>query len=269
MSDLAASPVPLARAHDECRASPSRCRTVGAHGLDARHGLCGPCEEDVPSVLRALPHDYRELSTYLLDQPVAASGPAVTFSRERTTPLNGTADDLQGKVVHLACWLQDAVADLAGVRYAPGPPSPLDRLTAAVQLLAEYPTALLVLPAEPYRHDPLDRPTDLDGVAAYLRLDRLHQAVRMMAGRAELIHRLPGRCMDCGRVETLRRKNGLDKVVCVVCKAELSLDQYDGYVGMFNPLAMAAANAAVAAAEAEREAARKAAEEAAAEAVAA
>lgn len=99
------------------------------------------------------------------------------------------------------------------------------RLGHAMRLLTV--DELLALPTQALTAWRDEHPTLIyaDGITAGLTLLGLHEQVRAVCGRNELVHRLPARCPDCRRY-TLVRENGKSHVECTHCHRHVKESGY-------------------------------------------
>lgn len=222
---------------DLCRAPRWLCRTPQP-ALHAGRGLCGPCEADALRAVGQLGADYQALALVLTDPLEGSGGMRVNTSSEHRTPLNASADALQGRMIHAACWWEDEVLTALDRRVSSRAGLlPAWRLTRAVTTLLDHSTALLMLDARPYRHDDTKPMRDMDGVDALLDLAALHRSTNRVLGVQKLVHQLPGYCQNaaCARSGTLRREDGADTITCALCDHTMTMAQYDRYLSLLAP----------------------------------
>lgn len=205
-------------------------------------GLCRSCTRTVAQAIREIPMDYAELQT-LLGVPPASSDVMVSFSRDLPIPIRLAIKTLQEAIDHeVTCWAEP-IADKLGVtwdtnlvryRMRPG-----HRIKRAALLLEPNVETLLALPVQDMaawesrgvRAPLFDEEgkfgdyVELTGLDGGLRLLRLHDLVRLTAGRTRLVHRLPAPCPHCEQL-ALVRYDGSDQVDCERCKRSWPEEDY-------------------------------------------
>ncbi len=206
-------------------------RWAGAQ-IDRERGVCAACTRALSQSLPHLVRDYVELVT-ILGEHGAGDGEMVRSSRDLPIPIRLAVKTLQERLVsEVDTWIEP-VCERLGIDWLSSTEQallkPQVRLARAVPILSNGLGTLLTLPPhEVSAWDdegmPIQDPTgtytetvELDGVDAALRLLRIHNQVRVVAGRGELQHKLPAPCPGCGRI-ALVRDNGETDVHCLACR---------------------------------------------------
>jgi len=192
---------------------PTEKRTVGAR-IDVLVGLCGSCGNHVAQALRELPMDYVELSTLLGERGGNPAADVVLSSRDLPIPIRTSIYDLQTAICHEATSWAEPIAEHLGIGWdtqRARDSRPGVTLQRASRLLTHAVDTLLGLPAQTYRDHSSPDWVDRDGIDDALELLRLHDLVRLAAGRTALVHQLPAPCPSCNSLALVRR-NGADHV---------------------------------------------------------
>lgn len=216
-------------------------KTWAGARLDRERGLCVACTRDLDTCLPLLVEDYVELST-LLGEHGTAGGEIVASSRDLPIPLRLAVKTLQEQIVTEADTWVEPVCERMGIDWLSTTEQaltkPQARLARAVPILSKSVSVLLALPPqEVSAWDDEGMPlldatgdhqetVELDGVDAALRLLRLHNLTRLVAGRGRLRHKLPAPCPHCHRI-TLVRDNGESDVHCLACKLRWPEKDYE------------------------------------------
>lgn len=208
-----------------------RCDTEGGCGhlhsapkleggpiLDAV-GLCEACANLVAKALGELAMDYTELHFLLASGESGIFSGMVLFSRELQVPIRVSVEALQSSMVREASWWAALVAEALGVTWSQRQMRacrPGFVLQRAAGLLSSSMDTLLRVPMNTYRHHSTGDWIERDGIDGALELFRLHELVRLAAGKTKLIHKLPAPCPRCERM-SLVRHNGCEHVTCEGC----------------------------------------------------
>jgi hypothetical protein len=172
-----------------------------------------------------------ELTT-LLGVAGQGSSDNVRFSRELPIPIRLAVKTLQEQIVSETSTWVAPVAEVHGMDWLSTTEEsmsrPQYRVVRACRILANTTDTLLNLgPQEVSAWDSQGMPVwdedydcqdtvELDGVDGALRLLRLHELIKIVAGRGELQHRLSAPCPRCDRL-ALVRDNGTSDVYCKAC----------------------------------------------------
>lgn len=211
--------------------------------IDTERGLCTVCTQTVRNEIPHLAADYRELAS-LLPAGGDATGEMVTSTRDLPVPIRLSVEALMKAIdVEVTVWAEQVATAIGAEWDAAAAHSSRGavRVGAAVDILANTTDTLTTLPAvtrDVYRHGerayswhPVPATEDSsddgagwwealyrtqDGLDAALTMLELHDRTRILAGRGELVHRLPAPCPRCDRL-TLVRPNGKDHVECEAC----------------------------------------------------
>jgi hypothetical protein len=199
--------------------------------LNAEQGLCEMCETHVSQAVRHLIGDYVEL-TSLLGTSGAASDAQVKFSRELRIPLRLAAKTLQEAILEeTSTWLP-TLTEALGMDWYTSTEERIYRAQVRVhrasRILTHTVSQLLKLPPQevpawdsngmPLLDETFEYQdaVELDGIDAALRLLRLHELTKVVAGRTELVHELVTPCPRCNRI-ALVRYDGTTEVTCRGC----------------------------------------------------
>lgn len=205
-------------------------RWAGAQ-LPTEQGLCEMCETHVSQAARHLVGDYVELTT-ILGHTGATSDDHVQFSRELPIPIRLAVKTVQESIVEeLATWLPP-VTEALNMDWLSSTEErhsrPQYRVQRACRILANTVSTLLALPAQevpawtgdglPLWDETFDCQdvNELDGIDGALRLLRLHELTKIVAGRTELTHHLHATCPRCER-RAMVRYDGTSEVTCRAC----------------------------------------------------
>lgn len=221
--------------------------------ITTERGLCVICAQTVRNDIPHLAADWRELAG-IIAAGGDATGETVSSSRDLPVPIRLSVEALMRDIdVEATLWAEQ-VADHHGIDFdieAAWASRAHVRVDHAATILANGVDTLVTLPeidrdryrngerARVWRPDPdgddvLDTETRgwreydywrQDGLAAALRMLELHDRTRILAGRGELVHKLPAPCPRCERL-TLVRPNGKDHVECEACKDRWAEDDY-------------------------------------------
>lgn len=200
--------------------------------------MCDGCLGRGRFDIEALRRDYAALTAELVpaggrprDAHVSGGDP------DAPVPLALNIDALQRDIAWtLAVW-EPPVRELLGLDT---PPAGNVRGSWAVgrgaRLLARQVRALAALPPTWGYADGLDAgPVERDGVYAVASLRTLHGTAQRMLGAttaAPLTTSLPGSCPSCGATGSLLTADGSGRVLCAVCGAAHSRDEYRRSYGM-------------------------------------
>lgn len=205
-------------------------RWAGAQ-LPTLQGMCEMCVTHLSQAARHLIGDYVEM-TMLLGVAGTSEKAQVQFSRELRIPIRLACKTVQEAVVEeVGTWLPP-LTEALGMQWYSTTEERLTRAQVRVHrasriLTNTIPQLLQLGPQEvqawdgsgvpiwDYEYDCQDI-VELDGIDAGLRLLRLHELTRIVAGRTELTHRLHAECPRCAR-RALIRYNGTTEVVCRAC----------------------------------------------------
>ena len=200
--------------------------------IPTARGLCESCYRNLAQSVPHLIGDYVELTT-ILGVTGAGSDDQIRFSRELPIPIRLAVKTLQEQIVtEVEIWVEP-VSEALGIDWLSTTQQamsrPQFRVHRAVNLLVHaLPTLLAVPPQEVSAWDRDGLPTwddvfdcqdvtHLDGVDGAMRMLRLHELTKIVAGRGELTHKLAAPCPRCDRL-TLVRDNGTSDVHCQACK---------------------------------------------------
>jgi hypothetical protein len=198
---------------------PTEKLTVGAR-IEAAAGLCVSCHRHVEQAIRELPMDYVELSTLLGGRGGNPAADVVLSSRDLPIPIRVSVHDLQSAICHEASSWAEPVAEQLGVEWdtqRARDSRPGVTLQRAARMLTNAVETLLALPVQTYHDHTSADWVDRDGIDGALELLRLHDLVRLAAGRTALVHQLPAPCPSCNTL-ALVRHNGADHVECEHCR---------------------------------------------------
>lgn len=203
-------------------------------------GLCESCTRHLVQAIPKLPLDYVELTT-LLGVAGQGSSDNVRFSRELPIPIRLAVKTLQEQIVSETSTWVAPVAEVHNMEWLSTTEEsmsrPQYRVVRACRILANTTDTLLNLgPQEVSAWDSQGMPVwdeqydcqdtvELDGVDGALRLLRLHELIKIVAGRGELTHRLSAPCPRCDRL-ALVRENGTSEVECRACGDRWGEDEY-------------------------------------------
>jgi len=202
--------------------------------LETEDGLCRCCETTVRQAVRELPMDYAELHTILGTTPGNGMGERLSGTRERPIPIRVAVEALMVA-------LDDEVEFWAGAigpwdRRAAAQSRPGARISRGVGVLTRNWATWLSAgfyeqPVWAADGSPVIDPAgywltqSVDGLGGALALLRLHELVRILAARTELVTRKPAPCPRC-QTQTLTQANGTLTVECARCGTRWTHEQY-------------------------------------------
>ncbi|RZT87480.1 hypothetical protein EV383_4405 [Pseudonocardia sediminis] len=223
--------------------------------INTDRGLCTICTQTVRNEIPHLAADWRELAT-LIAAGGDTTGEVVSSSRDLPVPIRLSVEALMRDIdVETTLWAEQ-VAEALGQDWdieAAWTSRARIRVERAVSVLTNTTDTLTQLPAidrdvyrggervrvwrpDPEGGDVLSTGATgwheytywaQDGLDAALRMLDLHDRTRILAGRGELVHKLPAPCPNprCGRL-TLVRPNGKDHVECETCHERWAEEDY-------------------------------------------
>jgi transposase-like protein len=99
-------------------------------------------------------------------------------------------------------------------------------LQRACRILEHRVDVLVSLPLQVTRWSLTSDWVERDGLEGALEMLRLHDLVRSVAGRTELVHKLPAPCPSCDRL-ALIRANGSSTIECEACHRRWTEQDYE------------------------------------------
>jgi transposase-like protein len=203
-------------------------RWVGAPIPDER-GLCGSCSRTVQAAIRETPMDYVELHTLLAGSDVATLAEVVAGSQELPVPLDLGVEALQVAIWNEAQLWAEVVSERLRIDWdtrAAAHSRAGVTLQRACRILEHRVDVLVSLPLQVTRWSLTSDWVERDGLEGALEMLRLHDLVRSVAGRTELVHKLPAPCPSCDRL-ALIRANGSSTIECEACHRRWTEQDYE------------------------------------------
>ena len=198
--------------------------------LTTAAGLCEGCVRRVSTALGTAAADVEELGE-LIGATGSGQGAKVSFSRELPTPLRLGVDALRTEIdFECSYW-----AMILGWQPT-GPTRIYVRVNRASTHLFHRIDELLELGPHERQAWDLDGTRTVGGqvytgIQGALRFVDLHNRVRRVAGRTDLVHRLTPACPFCDH-RALVRHNGSSHVECESCLKPIAERHYDWFVAV-------------------------------------
>jgi len=213
--------------------------------ITTERGLCDTCTRTVQYALGHLAGDVVEL-TMLLGRSGGAMETLVASSPELRVPISLAIEALRAEIDdELQAWAEPVAEELV-INWdtsAMGHSRIAVRVQRAASLLMNAVPTLIALPEQEHsawlNGEPKEDPDDpgvqdtviRDGVDGALALLDLHRRAYSIAGRTELVHRLPTPCPWCD-MRALVRHNGSSHVECENCRRIIEEKHYHWFTSV-------------------------------------